>query len=81
MGSSGNRVDSLMKLSNSWSLSEAMEVGVFVALPLVVFLEGPADPWVVIGTGFVFDTVEDIGDQEEGSLRPLLKESCYAKLF
>ena len=58
-----------MKLSNSWSLSEAMEVGVFVALPLVVFLEGPADPWVVIGTGFVFDTVEDMGadDPHDGA--------------
>ena len=54
----------MIKLSNSWSLSEAMEVGAFVALPLVVFLEGPADPWVVIGTGFVFDTVEDIGAED-----------------
>ena len=60
----------MIKLSSSWSLSEASEVGTLVTLPSVVFLDGPADPGVIVGAGFVFATVEDIGaDEPHGGAR------------
>ena len=63
-------MESLIKLSSSWSLSEAREVGTFVTLPLVIFLGRPADPGVIVGAGFVFATVEDIGaDEPHGGAR------------
>ena len=60
----------MIKLSSSWSLSEASEVGTLVTLPLVVFGDGPADPGVIVGAGFVFATVEDMGaDESHGGAR------------
>ena len=57
-------MESLIKLSNSWSLSEAMEDGTLVTFPWVVFWRGLADPGVVAGPGSVVTTVEDLGVEE-----------------
>ena len=60
----------MIKLSNSWSLSEAMEDGTFVTFLLVIFLRGPADPWVAAGSGLVITTAEDLGvDEPQGGAR------------
>ena len=57
-------MESLIKLSNSWSLTEAMEDGTMVTFPWVVFGRGLADPGVVAGPGSVMTTVEDLGVEE-----------------
>ena len=54
----------MIKLSNSWSLTEAMEDGTMVAFPGVAFGMGLADPGVVAGPGSVMTTVEDLGVEE-----------------
>ena len=54
----------MIKLSNSWSLSEAMEDGTFVTFLLVIFLRGLADPGIVAGPGSVVTTAEDLGVEE-----------------
>ena len=60
----------MIKLSNSWSLSEAMEDGTMVAFPWVAFGRGLADPGVVAGPGPVMTAVEGLGvDEPPGEAR------------
>ena len=57
-------MESLIRLSNSWSLSEVMEDGTLVTFPWVVFWRGLADPGVVAGPGSFVTTVGDLGAEE-----------------